>query len=269
MLTIKRTFFLIMLPVIAIASCAAAQESANGPQIVAHRGFKKAAPENTLPAIRMAAEVGADYAEIDIRETADGEFVLMHNSTVDATTDGKGAVADMTLEQIKKLDAGSKFRKSFAGTEVPTLKEVFAFMKGKINAYVDFKAGSPEKFAAILKEYDMVEHSVVYSSLEQAAQLTKINSAIKVMPGIDETKLLAPLQKQYDLKAVETNIASLTKEYVEEAHRLGMVVFCDVLGFTDSKQSIKKAAGLGVDVIQTDNADIAIKYIKNMNMKKN
>jgi len=176
---------------------------------------------------------------------------------------------DKTLEQIKKLDAGSKFRKSFAGTEVPTLKEVFAFMKGKINAYVDFKAGSPEKFAAILKEYDMVEHSVVYSSLEQAAQLTKINSAIKVMPGIDETKLLAPLQKQYDLKAVETNIASLTKEYVEEAHRLGMVVFCDVLGFTDSKQSIKKAAGLGVDVIQTDNADIAIKYIKNMNMKKN
>ena len=105
---------------------------AGAPLLVAHRGGAKLAPENTLAAFRQAVEEwGADMLELDVRLTADGEVVVIHDATVDRTTDGSGAVADLTLEELKGLDAGYRFvdpegRTSFRdrGVTVPTLDEL-------------------------------------------------------------------------------------------------------------------------------------------------
>jgi glycerophosphoryl diester phosphodiesterase len=94
------------------------------PLNIAHRGASAAAPPNTLAAFQKAAELGADGVELDVHLSADGVPVVIHDFTVDATTDGTGPVADLTLAQLKRLDAGSTFDPAFAGERIPTLEEV-------------------------------------------------------------------------------------------------------------------------------------------------
>src|SRR5438105_750261 len=88
-------------------------QGSRGVLVVAHRGFKEVAPENTIAAFDAGARIGADYMELDVRETKDGELVLMHDSSVERTTNGVGAVKELTFAEIRKLDAGD-------GQSVPT-----------------------------------------------------------------------------------------------------------------------------------------------------
>src|SRR5258706_10806141 len=98
--------------------------------VIAHRGEHLHHPENTIAAYQAAVDAGADFFETDVRTSSDGKLVIMHNDTVDARTNGTGAVKDMTFEQIRTLDAGIKFGAEFAGTKVPTFDEVLAFAHG-------------------------------------------------------------------------------------------------------------------------------------------
>ncbi|MEW6200635.1 MAG: glycerophosphodiester phosphodiesterase family protein [bacterium] len=236
--------------------------SENTVKIIAHRGVKKFAPENTLPAIQKAIGMGIDYVEIDIRETRDGEIVLMHNSTVDATTNGGGAVSEMTLEDIKKLDAGVKFSEKFKGTQVPTMREAFAIMQGKIGGYIDFKAGSPEKVVRIVEEFKMEDDVVVYGGIDRLLEVQKHNKRIKVMPGIDNINQLKLLMKSMDLKVVETSIDIVTKEYMAFANESGIMVFMDILGLSDNRTGMKRALKLKPYAIQTDHPDILLKVLQ-------
>src|SRR5438874_10964889 len=93
----------------------AAQAQESRVVAISHRGEHLHHPENTMPAYRAAVDAGADFIEVDVRTTADGKLVIMHNDTVDARTNGTGAVKDMTFEQIRKLDAGNKSGAEFAG----------------------------------------------------------------------------------------------------------------------------------------------------------
>lgn len=95
------------------------------PIILAHRGDLAHAPENTIPSFSQAIQKGADGVELDAKLTADGHVIVIHDSTVDRTTNGKGKVASFTLDEIRKLDAGSWFDSMFANTKVPLLEEVF------------------------------------------------------------------------------------------------------------------------------------------------
>lgn len=94
------------------------------PLDIGHRGAPEAAPENTLAAFEAARQMGADGVELDVLLTADGVPVVCHNLTVDKTTNGTGCIRDLTVEQIKALDAGSWFHSRFAGERIPTLQEV-------------------------------------------------------------------------------------------------------------------------------------------------
>lgn len=100
----------------------------NPPRIVGHRGAKANAPENTLVAIRRAHEEGATWIEFDAKLTKDNAVVLMHDETLDRTSNGKGPVAEATLAEIKKLDAGAWFGPAFKGETIPTLEEAMALM---------------------------------------------------------------------------------------------------------------------------------------------
>lgn len=93
-------------------------------QIIAHRGSKGTRPENTLPAFNAAIDDGADGIETDVHLSADGHLIIMHDETVDRTTNGTGRIVDQTLAELKRLDAGQKFAAAYAGTKIPTLDEV-------------------------------------------------------------------------------------------------------------------------------------------------
>jgi glycerophosphoryl diester phosphodiesterase len=136
-------------------SPAAAPEAASGrpraPEVIAHRGASAYAPENTLAAFRLAREMDADWFELDCTLAAGGEPVVIHDATLDRTTDGAGRVAETPLGTIRALDAGSWFDPRFAGERVPTLAEALAAADDAIGVYVEIKAfpGDDEVVAAL------------------------------------------------------------------------------------------------------------------------
>src|SRR5690349_20515331 len=109
------------------------------PLIIAHRGDSAARPENTLSAFKQGLSVGADLIEMDVQLTKDGQVVVLHDVTVNRTTDGSGSVREMTLAEVKKLDAGfpTKFGAQYKGERVPTLGEALEVLRGKKKALVE------------------------------------------------------------------------------------------------------------------------------------
>jgi glycerophosphoryl diester phosphodiesterase len=112
------------------------------PELTAHRGNSGLAPENTLAAFGKALETAAQWIELDAHRSADGEVVVMHDATVGRTTNGHGAIAELTLAELKKLDAGSWFGPEFVGEPVPTLAEVVALVGSRIRLNVEVKSSA-------------------------------------------------------------------------------------------------------------------------------
>lgn len=139
-----------------------------------HRGAPKAAPENTLVSFQKAREMGADGVELDVMLCADGEPVVIHDFTVKRTTNGHGRVRELTLVQLKALDAGSWFGPEFAGERIPTLREVAAWAGEDMLLNIELKStsipgdGLEEKVISIVREYGL-EQRVVLSSFNPFA----------------------------------------------------------------------------------------------------
>ncbi len=114
------------------------------PYVIAHRGDSAHRPENTLASFASALEVGADVIEFDVQLTREGEPVVIHDATVDRTTDGQGRVADLTLPELRRLSAGypERFGRAWAGERTPTLTETLAFLKGRARALIEIKRDS-------------------------------------------------------------------------------------------------------------------------------
>jgi glycerophosphoryl diester phosphodiesterase len=139
------------------------------PQIFAHRGARRAAPENTLPAFAAALEMGADGIELDVHRTADGRLVVIHDFFVDKTTDGHGEVARMTYDEIARLDAGSHFAPAFAGTPVPTLAQVLELVGSRCRINIEVKSMHPygddasDAVASVIRHANLYDQVIVSS----------------------------------------------------------------------------------------------------------
>jgi glycerophosphoryl diester phosphodiesterase len=107
---------------------------------IAHRGASGRFPENTLAAFGAAIKAGAEMCELDVQLTRDKALAVIHDATVDRTTNGRGAVAELTIAEIKRLDAGAKFGAAFSGEQVPTLEEVFELTEGRCALNIELKA---------------------------------------------------------------------------------------------------------------------------------
>jgi glycerophosphoryl diester phosphodiesterase len=142
--------------------------------IMGHRGAAALAPENTLLSIATAMEIGVDAVEIDVHLSKDNEIVVIHDATVDRTTNGTGAVSSYTLEAIKKLDAGK-------GETIPTLQEVIDFIGGKVRLVIELKeAGTEEPVVQLIKRNGLWENVYVISFWHRLVKTVKeIESRIK------------------------------------------------------------------------------------------
>lgn len=140
--------------------CARTGLAASG-EIAAHRGGYALTPENTLAAFH-SCPAASDFVEFDVRTSADGQFVVIHDETVDRTTSGTGRVDRLTLAQLKELDAGSKYSSAFAGERIPTLPEALQAMPAGIPAILHFKAGDPLALVDALRAENALSNVVVY-----------------------------------------------------------------------------------------------------------
>ncbi|RMG85713.1 MAG: glycerophosphodiester phosphodiesterase [Chloroflexi bacterium] len=161
--------------------------------VFGHRGASHDAPMNTLPAFELALAQGADGVELDVQLTRDGHLVVIHDESVDATTNGHGFVRDMTLAQLRELDSGSWFGSQFANTQIPTLDEVFETLGRRIIINVEIKSKSlrptniEAKVAEVIRRHAMQKHVIVSSFNPMALRRFR-----KQMPDVDIGYLHAP-----------------------------------------------------------------------------
>ncbi|WP_042143632.1 glycerophosphodiester phosphodiesterase family protein [Paucisalibacillus sp. EB02] len=169
------------------------------PLVVAHRGVPSLAPENTMTGYHLSYELGADLIETDVQLTKDGYLVVMHDYTVNRTTNGTGAVADLTLEEIRALDAGIKFGEEFVGEKVPTFREFLEGFKDKdVVLLVELKAtGIEEQVLEEIMEVGVEEQVVLQSfNMESVKKYREIAPQISVgylysasVPGSSEQRI--------------------------------------------------------------------------------
>lgn len=220
-------------------------------QFACHRGASRYLPENTLPAIRGASVIDADYIEVDIRTTQDGAFVLMHDGLLDRTTSGTGKVSEHTAAAIVALDAGAWFGRPFAGLRVPTLDEGLAAFGDNSHAYLDAKDIAPEALLAAIHRHDLMERHVVYQSVDFCRRLQALDPNVRLLPPLREAEELDAVAGLHPY-GVDARWSILSKDLIDRCHDRGIKVFSDALGEHEAVDDYRQAMRWGIDVIQTD-----------------
>jgi glycerophosphoryl diester phosphodiesterase len=247
-------------------------KTAKRPLIVAHRGYRAKYPENTLIAFEAAIEAGADMIELDVLLTRDRKIVVIHDESLDRTTNGQGPVSDHTLPEIKALDAGSWFDARFKGERLPTLEEILDMVDKRIPINIEIKRSAYEphhppdaiekQIVELVKRKNAVENVLISSFewrvLEDLASL-KQAPAIALLSQYPE--LGNPLGSCKRLEAFSWHPRSLLlrKEHVTEMHEAGILVFP---WNVDTLEDIARMLEMEVDGLIVDDPLLASAYRK-------
>jgi glycerophosphoryl diester phosphodiesterase len=236
-------------------------------QACAHRGDKACAPENTLPAIRSAVEKGAAQIEFDVQATRDGQLVIMHDATVDRTTDGKGKVSELAFDEVRALDAGTWFGPQFKGERVPTLKEVLQEIPKTIlcNVHLKNTPGVAAASAKMIQDLGKLDHCFLACTEAQAAEAHTVVPEILICnmdrqdgnrkSYIDKTLTLKCAFIQLHHKEGTEGL----KEDVARLHAAGVRV--NWFG-AQEEGLIRLLAEAGVDYVLTDDLDLCHRVLK-------
>lgn len=215
---------------------------------IGHRGASRAFPENTLAAFLAACDAGADMCELDVQLSRDGAVVVIHDDTVDRTTNGRGAVSGLTLAELKALDAGR-------GERIPTLEEVFGATAGRCALNVELKiAGVERQVAEIMRKYDATETSMV-SSFDWGALEAMRAVAPEIRAGVlAEKKPDRMLEAAARLHAYAVNprFDLATPDLCIAAHARGFKV---LVWTVDQPEQMRALIEAGVDGIMTNYPD--------------
>ena len=233
----------------------------NGFIVIAHRGSHLVKPENSIAAIEEAIELGADYVELDLRTTRDGHLVLIHNETLEGTTNGKGRIQDLDLEEVGKLSLKAKDGK---GYRLPSFKEALKACKNRINIYLDFKAADVLKAYQEIQAAGMENQVLVYiNKMEQYKSWRELAPQMPLMSGLPKsmktTEALMAFLKEMPLEATDnipdTGLLAAMREQ-------GLSVFLDVQMADEDQIKWKAAMDKGVQGVQTDHPAALIQYLK-------
>jgi glycerophosphoryl diester phosphodiesterase len=243
--------------------------------VIAHRGFSGAAPENTLAAFEKAMEAGSDMIELDVHLSSDGQVVVIHDDTLNRTTNGKGKVSHHTLLKLKQLDAGSWFGSQFSGEKIPTLKEVLELARGRILVNIELKMGDMGPYRYSMKDLadrslDEVEKGgmvdqVLFSSLDPSPleRIKERNSRIRVAllynkPWSSPNEVIGG--KPFPILNCRKSV--LTEANISKAHQEGIKVNVYTL---NTDEEMEQFLHRGVDGIITDHPDRLINILQKRN----
>jgi glycerophosphoryl diester phosphodiesterase len=191
--------------------------------VIAHRGEHRSHPENTLEAIEGAIRAGADLVEMDVRRSSDGQYLLMHDATVDRMTDGKGRVSEKTWQELSALTVMAKAATNPVVSRIPKLEQALEACRGRIQVYLDFKAGDPSEVVQILKQTGMESRVWVYDHPSGAARWRK------VLPGV-RMILSPPAEARRDEEVLRQFVSQYRPEVVDQAPSREFVGWCRDLG---------------------------------------
>jgi glycerophosphoryl diester phosphodiesterase len=229
------------------------------PWIIAHRGASGHTPENTMAAFERAVQLGAGFIETDLHLTRDAQFVAIHDATLERTTNGRGAVRDFTLAELRRLDAGKWFDRDYMGQRIPTLDEILEFArKNDVIFYLEVKYdaawGMHHSLMAALQKAENAARTIVISFDQTTlAALRRVDASIMMGLLADESG------KDYVKDTLELGARQLcpqaslvTRELVERAHGADLQV---ATWTVDDVDEMRRVITAGVDGIMTNFPD--------------
>lgn len=240
--------------------------------ICAHRGANETHPENTLSAFNEAVRLGAQMVEFDVQMTKDKKLVIMHDKSVDRTTDGKGLISEMTLNEIKQLDAGSWKSKKFRGEKVPTLKEALSVFPHNIWLNIHLKGNEElgRETAKVLLSAGRTHQGVIACGNLAAKGVKSVSKKIMicnmerqserelyVRQTIEENYPFIQLLKKRDDESLKKDISLLKENNVKINYYYG-----------DSEKDVKKLINLGIDFVLTNHLERALHVAKELGIDR-
>lgn len=246
------------------------------PLSVAHRGHSIAFPENTLTAYRRAIELGVEMIECDVNITQDGQLVMIHDATLDRTTNGRGRVSAATWDEIQRLDAGAKFKPEFAGERIPSTDETLRlFKEAGITSCFEVKGADVEEakriavaLLALFQKHDLLGTAFMSSYKHAALQLAKAQCAELLLAperlpddapadppeAVRQAQLFAApvLQHQYTV---------LTPEVVQALHAQDIAVWS---WSTTDEPSLVFSIEIGADAVMGDDVELMLQVLNRM-----
>ncbi|MDO6603145.1 glycerophosphodiester phosphodiesterase family protein [Arenibacter palladensis] len=245
--------------------------------VAAHRATNPNYPENSLAAIAESIRIGVDIVEIDIRKSKDGELVIMHDKTIDRTTNGTGKVDDFTLAELKEFKL--KLGNDITNEQIPTFEEVLQLTKGKMLLDVDFKL---EGEAAVKQTFELIEKYGMENQIlfflydyPETAQYQKLNKDIKIMPRAYSRKDIRNIRKLEDISIIHIDDSYYRNGTMRRLIKSGYRVWINALGKYDRMETEAKNSGFDallsrkyVNVIQTDLPEELINYLRSRNLHR-
>lgn len=225
-------------------------------QLVGHRGASGLAPENTLAAFQVAADLRLDGVEFDVQRSSDGHLVVVHDDELDRTSDGHGPVGEKTLAQLQALDAGSWFERRFMGERIPTLAQVFDLLKPTpLLLYVELKdparyPGMEAQVADLIRQYGLAERCQVRSFDHDSVRRFQA-----LAPDIATSELWyerMPAPEQTFTGTVDVYHGFLTAENIAASHAAGVAVTAWTVNEVELAQRL---IAWGLDALATDYPD--------------
>lgn len=238
--------------------------------VIAHRGASGTAPENTLPAVQKALEMGADMVEIDVHLSQDGQVMVIHDHTLDKTTNGTGLVSMSSSTEIQELDAGSWFDTAYAGTKVPTLEEVITVVDGKARLLIEVKKGEKyyegieDTILSLIHRYGASEWCVLQSFHDHVIENFKalntelpvhklIVGPVPLSPFLYDGKLrLGGIAKYKEYAGINMKKGYAKKGLVSRIHQQGQTTFVWTVNQPDKMRELIE---IGVDGIITNHPE--------------
>jgi len=227
--------------------------------VIDHRGASGYAPENTLAAFRRAIAMGATFIETDLQLSRDARFVAIHDATVNRTTNGQGKVHDLTLADLRKLDAGSWFGSEFAGERIPTLEEILEFAKKHdVVFYLELKPGGSwggeHALISALRESGEIARTVVIS-FDPEILISVRNIEPTLMTGfLFDGKISDPLEKTIEIGARQIAVRGdlVSPRLLKDARARDLQLVCWTVNHPGHMRLLAEA---GVDGIMSDYPD--------------
>lgn len=227
------------------------------PLIIAHRGASAVAPENTLAAFKLAHQAGADGIELDVMLSKDNQLVIMHDDTVDRTTNGSGRVRDMTYAELKELDVGSHFSADFVGEKIPLLTQVYELLGKKLLINVELKNYATPfddltaKVIELTEKFNLVD-SIILSSFNpiNLSKARRINRNIRLglltAPGKPGKILRSRVGRIFPYDALHPHYSDTNSNLVQYIHQINRHVN---VWTVDDPDELLRLKALGIDAV--------------------
>ena len=231
-------------------------------EIVCHKGANEYAPENTFAAAQRCIEWGADYVEIDVWTSRDGVFYLMHDATVDRTTNGTGHLLALNSDEIDKLDAGSWFGPQYASERVPRLEEFLRWIKGKARVFIDVKFAHPQHLIDLLHATGMADTCFLWSGTDRIMQLFRaLDPTLALMINVCSADEVVGAADRYQAQIVGVSLQDMNEALVDACRPRGIKIM--VTHFEKDTEAFRRIIEGDIDMVNLDHADAFLAELDN------